>query len=1384
MTDQVVSSGPARPNTPPPPPPTPPEPGRAREVHRYPGSPPFGDSELDRLLFRGRAREVDAVLHSVLSYDLLLVYAVSGLGKTSLLTAGVLQPLRDRGYFPVICRLNNPGRPFVELVDAQIREAGRAQGVEVRWMPGADGAAAPTTLWDLLCGLEIWRGNTLQQLVLVLDQFEELFTLGWSGDERTRFIEEFGSVVRRHRAQEADEPPREYELPPPNVKFVLLIREDFLGQLEALAVEVPQIMQHRFRLDGLSPDQTAVAIREPAAIDDARLRTRRFTYSAEAADAILTFLRTKEERGKEVLTPSIDPSQLQIICQHIERVILPAKAATDDAVVEITAQDLGGKQGLDRIVGDFYRREIEDFPRRQRSSLRKLCEAGLISQSGRRLSLEEGEIFEAYHVDRATLADLVDRRLLRSEPRVGSVYYELAHDTLTAPILAYRDEKRAINRRRRVTAVLIAIGVVAVGLVAILAGRLGDEAAKAQSIAAGSDLTDEVGQEGDIAEYELTTTSEEPVIVHVEPGDGLNAVIDVTDPQGFRQSVDRNAAGQPETLVVTNGGAGRYRIEVSGYRSSTGPFDVSVTQAPARAVTVGEAVSATALAGEVSLFEFDVAEADLIIEVTPYDQLDPQLELIDPDGNRVGTVVDDSGAGTVERIVLRSPEPGRYQLLVTPYRASAGQFGLSVRNVDVVDVALGETETESLVDGTDVVVFEFEAPEDQLIAITGRPTNGAGPSLVFDITRPGGGTTSADDSAETGRTVALVEGGARGPYRVFVGTWDGSGGPFELTVREADVTAVAPGAPATLRTTSGLAVVEFTATEHELLTLEATPLGESTVTLEVSGPAAAPVSVEGSSDDPASTLVNPAVSGEYRALVRTDPDIEVAVSLEPPVTSDVTVGEPASGELAASDTEVLTFEATDDRALAVALAGGDDSYVDVEVVDPAGVSTWGTASDLGLADAIIVDGGRGTYSAIVRAYDAASDFELIVQPLDIPDASVGDVVRIEEPGEIAAVDVAADAGGLLAISAHAASATAIGIDVEDPVGTVVASPRSVGVPTTSALVVAGDAGPYRVIVRLADAVGPLDVAVRPVAATPLAPGSTTSGDLAELGDMAVYDVDVPGGDAGPLLVSLVPAAGLRPIVDVEGPDGVLQSVDAGSGGGPVDLVVDGVPGRHRITVRSDGSTGAFDLTTQPIDVVDVAAGATAEGSLAASANAGAVFDVEVKDDGPFTIDVAARDGLDAVVTVIGPAGTIARVDDAGPDEAEQVQVGGPAGTYRTIVAARAPGRFELSVGEVTPESIVVGAPVDGALTVPGDVAVYVVEVNGTDAFDVVVEPDLTLDPIVSVTDPSGVETELDDGASGDEERLTQSSGPGTYQIAITGYEGSTGNFTLTLTVTD
>ena len=132
--------------------------------YRYPGSPPFRDVELDRRLFKGRDVESKKVFHSILSADVFLLYAVSGMGKSSLLNAGVMHRLRARGYWPVTVRLNDTNLSPVQAIDRQIEEADlRDTEVEVQRTPGLDfDITEETTLWDLLGSLEVWRGDRLR----------------------------------------------------------------------------------------------------------------------------------------------------------------------------------------------------------------------------------------------------------------------------------------------------------------------------------------------------------------------------------------------------------------------------------------------------------------------------------------------------------------------------------------------------------------------------------------------------------------------------------------------------------------------------------------------------------------------------------------------------------------------------------------------------------------------------------------------------------------------------------------------------------------------------------------------------------------------------------------------------------------------------------------------------------------------------------------------------------------------------------------------------------------------------------------------------------------------------------------------------------------------
>ncbi len=423
---------------------------------RYPGSPPFSDSEIDRLLFHGRVAEAQKLTSMILSNDLVVVYGISGTGKTSLLQAGAFHRLRDAELWPVTVRLNDTARPPVAAIAEAMVEHAAAEGLEL--LPAEPAA---DDLWDLLADLEVWRGDVLLTPVLVFDQFEELFTLEWDEATRRDFMTQFGWVGRGHRPLEAGGVTGR----PPAVKSVILIREDSLGELEALADHVPAIMRNRFRLKPLNLEQAEAAIRGPARLSDERLGSPPFEYADDAVDLMLDFLRTREERGKTVKTASVEPSQLQIICQYVEDVLVG-----DREGVVVTADDLGGRAGLNNILQDFYRRALAALPDEHEAAARELCEAGLINDSGRRLSREVDEIDRAFGVPEHVLDRLVEARLLRAEARTGSRYFELAHDSLVRPILDHRADQLLADqmRRRRLVMRVAAVAAALAALVAVV----------------------------------------------------------------------------------------------------------------------------------------------------------------------------------------------------------------------------------------------------------------------------------------------------------------------------------------------------------------------------------------------------------------------------------------------------------------------------------------------------------------------------------------------------------------------------------------------------------------------------------------------------------------------------------------------------------------------------------------------------------------------------------------------------------------------------------------------------------------------------------------------------------------------------------------------------
>jgi len=437
---------------------------------RYPGAQPFSDDELSRKTFFGRERESADLANKILANRLVVVYAKSGLGKTSLLNAGVAQRLRSEKYLPLIVRVNDVQRgPFTSVL-AGIRTAAERQMVE--YVPGNQ--ASP---WHFFKTAEFWQGDLLLTPVLILDQFEELFTLQ-SAEQRAAFLSDLGSLVRcvppsttpqmDLDATKSGDLRNELTDTPPALRIVLSLREDYLGFLEEATDWIPQILDHRFRLTPLSVEAATAALTGPAGIEDNALQTKPFSYDPETVSTIINHLSRRSTYLTSHTARSVEPFQLQVICQRIERIAAERQQRTGNALT-LTMREIGGEVALKATLQDFYKQELSALPtRRQRRAVRRLCEEHLISPEGRRLSLEENEIHRQLKLSCETLRKLVDSRLLRSDQRADSIYYELSHDTLVEPVLA---TSRA--RRKLMGTLFVISGTILLGLALIVGGIIG-----------------------------------------------------------------------------------------------------------------------------------------------------------------------------------------------------------------------------------------------------------------------------------------------------------------------------------------------------------------------------------------------------------------------------------------------------------------------------------------------------------------------------------------------------------------------------------------------------------------------------------------------------------------------------------------------------------------------------------------------------------------------------------------------------------------------------------------------------------------------------------------------------------------------------------------------
>lgn len=380
--------------------------------------------ESSRAYFQGRDVEVAELLQRVRRAPLTVLYGRSGLGKSSLLKAGLFPRLRELQLLPVYLRLDfsaQAAQDPVEQIVRRLQEEIAAAGLEC---PPRDPGES---LWRWLHrkDFELWsKDNRPWTPVLVFDQFEELFSRSGGDPQRIGAVFEVLADLAENRLEREVADSRRgresLDLITQRYKMLLSFREDFLPDVRGWQDKVPSLLRNDLRLLAMSRAQAVAAVQRAGAA----------VLAPGAAEQLVDFVGAMGSTNAS--QAPIEPALLSLCGDQLVR-RLAAGGRIDAALIAQAGQD---------ILEGFYRDALADLP----DGVHRFIEDHLLQGDRTRGSYARDEALAQGFITPAQLALLTDeRRLLRIDQEGGVARIELIHDRLVDVVRAARTRRAALR---------------------------------------------------------------------------------------------------------------------------------------------------------------------------------------------------------------------------------------------------------------------------------------------------------------------------------------------------------------------------------------------------------------------------------------------------------------------------------------------------------------------------------------------------------------------------------------------------------------------------------------------------------------------------------------------------------------------------------------------------------------------------------------------------------------------------------------------------------------------------------------------------------------------------------------------------------------------------
>ncbi|HKG58998.1 MAG TPA: WD40 repeat domain-containing protein [Pyrinomonadaceae bacterium] len=465
----------------------------------YQGLIPY--DEGDAHFFFGREQETQIIIANLFASSLTLLYGSSGVGKSSILRAGVTHNLSQRQDLLVVVFRTWQSNPLNNLKAAVANAAAAKPGAileDVAQHSPSSSSESPKDAPTLSDYLARWSSRLECSLLIILDQFEDYFLYHAQDDA---FVTEFSQAVSRSKAP---------------ISFLISIREDSLAKLDRFEKGIPGLFDNYLRLEHLDRQAAQAAIIEPLKHYNELLGSngvKKVEIEEELVTQVLKQVKTGKVQLGEASLGSKDLSdgdariETPFLQMVMTRLWNEEMRQGSNLLRVQTLQQLGN---ADRII----RTHLDDAMSNLTSDEQKIAADvfhHLVTPSRSKIAHSARDLFHYTGLPQSQIVPVLNKlsgqsRILQpvaplSDPKAPP-HYEIYHDVLAPAILDWRarfmlvqdwtrhkedmelEQRRVSYWRLRLIALAVLILALIVSVSIILTGKTRERKALSRELAA------------------------------------------------------------------------------------------------------------------------------------------------------------------------------------------------------------------------------------------------------------------------------------------------------------------------------------------------------------------------------------------------------------------------------------------------------------------------------------------------------------------------------------------------------------------------------------------------------------------------------------------------------------------------------------------------------------------------------------------------------------------------------------------------------------------------------------------------------------------------------------------------------------------------------------